>query len=173
LLPANEIKLINKPGGKVKIVNWASNILAYGAMAAAAILMLITVADVGGRYLFNHPILGATEITIFLMVCLLLGMAPCALDERHVKIDIFVRRFSGRTQAILDCIYFFVGLFIVAILSTSAFKHSLLALNFDTRSAMLRIPDFPFILLLSISYAILLLSVIVILIKRIRVVLKK
>jgi TRAP-type transport system small permease protein len=151
----------------MKVVNWASNVLLYLGVSFATILMLLTVADVAGRYLFNHPILGVTEITQYVMVVLLFGMAPCALAGRHVKIDIFFARLSRRTQAVLDCIYYVIGLGVTAFLSASAMKYALRALSFNSASSMLHIPDFPFILLLSVSYAVFFLFIIVLLVKRI------
>ena len=55
------------------------------ALTLLAILMLM-IADVAGRFLFNRPIRGAYEITEFLMCVLILGALPLvALWRRHVE----------------------------------------------------------------------------------------
>jgi TRAP-type C4-dicarboxylate transport system permease small subunit len=151
----------------VKIVNSLSGVMLYAAIGVVGVLMLLTVSDVTGRYLFNHPIIGTTEITEYLMACLLLGMAPCALARRHIKIDIFFGRLRPRVQAILESIYYIFGLGAVAILTWTGFKQSLLVLSYGSMSSMLEIPDFPFITVLVVSYAILFLVMMALLIQKI------
>lgn len=49
-------------------------------------IMLLMVADVAGRYLFNQPIRGAYEITEFLMCVMVLSALPLvSLWGRHVE----------------------------------------------------------------------------------------
>jgi TRAP-type transport system small permease protein len=55
------------------------------ALTLLALLMLM-VADVTGRFVFNRPIRGAYEITEFLMCVLILGALPLVgLWRRHVE----------------------------------------------------------------------------------------
>lgn len=62
-------------------------------------LMLITVADVLGRYLFNTPVIGATELTEILLVCLVfMGLPVVCLDNSHISVDLVVSRFPAVLQ---------------------------------------------------------------------------
>ena len=62
------------------------------AMVVLAAMMLLTVADVTGRYLFNRPLTGSTEVTEFMMACLsFLAMAWCTKKKTHIKLDIMDR----------------------------------------------------------------------------------
>jgi TRAP-type C4-dicarboxylate transport system permease small subunit len=143
------------------------------ALAVLVVLMMITVADVSGRYLFNHPITGTMELTENLMACLLVSMAPCALAGRHIKIDIFFSRLKPRVQQTIDIIFYIVGLAGVAFLTWTGFHQSLVMLDAGTSSSMLGIPDFPFIMLLVVSYGVLFIFMAVLLAKRIGEVPKK
>lgn len=157
----------------VKIINFLSEVLTYCALGVVAVLMLLTVADVTGRYLFNYPIVGTTEITEYLMVCMLLAMAPCALKGQHVRIDLVMQFLPQKVQFILDIIFHIAALFTVAMLTWTSFKQSLTVLKYGAMSSMLKIPDFPFITVLVVSYAILFLAFGILLIQRIGEVVKK
>ena len=45
-----------------------SKILAYLGAVTLFLMMLLTTADVAGRYILNQPILGGLEITEFMIV---------------------------------------------------------------------------------------------------------
>jgi TRAP-type transport system small permease protein len=61
-------------------------VLAPLSAATLFVIMIVMVADVSGRYLFNQPIRGAYEITEFLMCVMVLGALPLvSLWGRHVE----------------------------------------------------------------------------------------
>lgn len=150
----------------MKVINSLSAALLYAAIAVVVAMMLLTVADVFLRYVFANPITGATEITEFMMVCLLLGMAACALAGQHVRVDAVVRRLRPRVQAILDIILYVAGLGMVAILAWRGYMQSLRVLEYGAKSSMLDIPNFPFYVILVLSFIILCLAMVVLLIQR-------
>ncbi|THH34443.1 TRAP transporter small permease [Aliishimia ponticola] len=52
-------------------------------------MMALTVCDVIGRYLFNSPIKGASELTeILLCAVIFLGLCAVSLAEDHVVVDL-------------------------------------------------------------------------------------
>jgi TRAP-type C4-dicarboxylate transport system permease small subunit len=65
---------------------------ALGAFAAAVLfaLMLLTCADVIGRYFLSRPIYGAFEITEMLLAALIFaGLPLVTLRNEHVTVDVF------------------------------------------------------------------------------------
>jgi TRAP-type transport system small permease protein len=74
----------------VVVERWASRTL--GAVTALTLftMMLLTFADVWGRYLLRQPVFGGYEVTEFLMGVLIFSGLPilCA-REGHVSIDVF------------------------------------------------------------------------------------
>jgi TRAP-type C4-dicarboxylate transport system permease small subunit len=53
-------------------------------------LMLLTCADVGGRYFFNQPVWGAFELTEMMLAALIFaGLPPVSLRNEHVTVDLF------------------------------------------------------------------------------------
>jgi TRAP-type C4-dicarboxylate transport system permease small subunit len=73
------------------------------SMAALVIMALLTVVDVGGRYLLNRPLLGALELSEVMLVLMVFGcFAYTEQQNGHVDIDVVVTRFSPRAQALTE-----------------------------------------------------------------------
>ncbi len=71
--------------------------------ALLAICVVLLCTDVVGRYVFNHPFVGAGSLA---MVCFVwvtyIGSAAIARRGRHIVIDVLTDRFSPRLQAIVQ-----------------------------------------------------------------------
>ena len=64
--------------------------LAYVAAVVLMALMVLTCADVAGRYLFNAPIWGAFELTEMMLAALIFaGLPLVSLRNDHVTVDLF------------------------------------------------------------------------------------
>ena len=144
-----------------------SRFAVYPAMLVVAAMMLLTVADVTGRYVFSRPVTGTMEITEYMMVCLLLGMATCALEKRHISVNLITNRLSTTAQAIMEIITLLVGLSLVIILAWQGIEAGLFAVAHDLKSSMLKVPDFPFYVVLTVGFSVLCLSMVVLLVQRV------
>jgi TRAP-type C4-dicarboxylate transport system permease small subunit len=82
---------------------------ALGAVAAALLfmLMLLTCADVIGRYFLSHPVYGAFEITEMLLAALIFAALPLVtLRNEHVTVDVFdpiTPDWAFRLQHVVAC----------------------------------------------------------------------
>ncbi len=81
------------------------------ALAATTLLALsaVTVIDVVGRYVFNAPIGGADEMTVFLMAIGVYAVLPrISRREEHIAVDIVdlvcPRRWIGPRQMMLNAL---------------------------------------------------------------------
>lgn len=81
--------------------------LAYVAAAVLMALMLLTCADVAGRYFFNHPVWGAFELTEMMLAALIFaGLPLVSLRNDHVTVDLFdpvTPDWLFRVQHVLAC----------------------------------------------------------------------
>jgi len=67
-----------------------------GALVLAA-MMVMTFADVVGRYAFNRPIVGAVEMTEMCMgLVVFLGLALTTRAGGHIAVDVVSSRLRGR-----------------------------------------------------------------------------
>jgi TRAP-type C4-dicarboxylate transport system permease small subunit len=68
----------------------AEQVLGYAVAATLFVMMLVTCADVAGRYLFNHPIPGAFELTEMLLAGMIFTALPLVtVRGEHVTVDLF------------------------------------------------------------------------------------
>lgn len=112
-------------------------------------LMLLTTADVLSRDLFNHPIPGAVELSEYLLsIFILLGLAYAQQAKAHVGVSLFTSRLSRESQLVLTIITTLICLSICAVL---AWQGLAVGLEERTVSDMLRVPQYPFRLLVAIA----------------------
>jgi TRAP-type transport system small permease protein len=89
---------------------------------ALAIMMFLAVIDVGGRYLFNKPLVGAWELTGLLLVyAAVLGLGYCQLEKHHIRVTFLYDRFSPRYQALIDSFGHLFGIVGFALISWQSF----------------------------------------------------
>lgn len=128
-------------------------------------MVAVIVSDVFLRYFFNRPILGSNEIVGFLMVFVgVLGFAWCALKGRHVSVELVVGRFSKRLQAVFGIINCLIVLGLCGFIGLGNVLQSIVAWEMNLRTTMIRIPHYPFYLIITLGYALLFLAVISVLV---------
>ena len=112
-------------------------------------LMLITAADVLMRDVFNRPIPGTVELSQYMLaVFILLGLAYAQQVKAHVAVSIVTSRFPERAQLILSIVTTLIGLFIFLILTWQGW---VVGIEERTVSDMLRVPQYPFRLLVAVA----------------------
>ncbi len=146
-----QAKLARKIESGVHSLTKAAAIAAEIALAA---MMLLTVADVFGRYFLNKPIIGAYEIVGLLLVCAgTWGWAYCQKEKRHISISFVTERFPQRARDILSCVAYFIGLVGFSIICWRVFllAENYIALAKGGTTMTLGIPFYPFLFILSIG----------------------
>ena len=140
----------------MKAINALGRIMNIAASTVLAAMMLLTVTDVGMRYFLRRPILGTTEITENMMVCLtFFGLAWCAAQQGHLRVDMVVSRFSPRVQALVDGITTLAGFAMVGLIAWRSLVEGMAVRELDIVSSLLRIPAFPFYYVIAIGSALL------------------
>ena len=136
------------------IANPAAKVLNYIAAAFLAVMMVLTGVDVLGRYLFNKPVPGSYEMTEFMMpVVIAFGLAYCALEKGHVRVELVTSRLPKRTQAVMNTIVtlVFLGLFILVTWQTWLRAKGMI--DVGQLSLTLYIPVYPFVLSVAVGCA--------------------
>jgi TRAP-type C4-dicarboxylate transport system permease small subunit len=130
---------------------------ALGAAAAALLfgLMMLTTADVIGRYIFNWPLRGAFEITELLLLTLIFAGLPLASrTDEHVTLD-FVDMLlgTGGRQLLRRLIDLVCGIIILGLAWRVWVKAGKIAAYGDT-TEVLRLPVGPFVYFMAAMVAI-------------------
>ena len=170
------ISLMKVPEKTSAGLSWISKAMGVIAAFVLAFMMLLTVADVIGRYFFNRPIKGTWELVGLLLVCAgTWGLAYCQMEKAHISITIMEGFFSRKVKASMGVLACLIGLGGFSLISWQSFllakKYFLLPRMDETDT--LGLPFSPFILLLSIGTGMMVLMLVVDVIRSISEVLRK
>jgi TRAP-type C4-dicarboxylate transport system permease small subunit len=123
-------------------------------LVALVAMTLVTVLDVGGRYLLNRPLPGALELSELFMVFLVFGcFAYTELQNGHVDVDVLVNRFPRWGRVLCEGL---AGLLSAAFWGAVAWQTAVRAL--DIRGAgetttILGLPIWPFVAIAALGSA--------------------
>ena len=136
------------------VLQWIAKGMGVVAAVVLAAMMLLTVADVIGRYFFSRPIKGTWELVGLLLVCAgTWGLGYCQMEKAHISITIMYDHFSRRVRALMSTLACLIGLGGFSLICWQTFvlakKYFFLPRGDETDT--LGLPYSPFILLLSIG----------------------
>jgi TRAP-type C4-dicarboxylate transport system permease small subunit len=112
-------------------------------------MMFLTSIDVISRAVLARPIIGSIELSEYmLVVIIMLGLGYTEQKKGNVRVGFILEKFSPKFQAAMDIITTLMSLFIISVLIKEGWA---LAFKETTVSFMLRIPQAPFRLMVSIG----------------------
>lgn len=134
------------------VISWLSRVLNYVGMMILIVMMLLTVADVFMRYIWNRPILGVFELTEYMMVPIVFfGWAWCAKKGGNVKVDLVVIRLGLSAQRALHIVTYVFSVVIVFVIAWQNLLESKEVWSAHKASDMLAVPAYPFYIVLTIG----------------------
>lgn len=127
----------------------ASGLMSYLGVMALFVMMVITMADVVARYVFNTPLLGVFELTEFLVLILVFSfIAYTQAENSHVSVDFLVARFPKRLRTLVELFNRTACLILMALIAYMGFLKALEMKQVGETSLNLGIPAYPFVLFL-------------------------
>ncbi len=140
----------------LKKLGWLGNKMSYLGSAALFLMMLLTTADVTGRYLFNKPILGAFELTEFLVLILIFSfLANAQAAKTHVSVDLLLGRLPKKWQTVVRSLNHAVCLGLMGLFVWMSALRSMELKEYAEASSNLGIPKYPFAAFVVIGFAVL------------------
>ena len=107
-------------------------------------LMLFTVGEIVGRYLFNSPIKGHVEIVQLTMAgVVFLGIAFTQKVGGHVRMEFVVNALKGRLRLIVESFTLLLALFIFAMITVYSLQDTLYCLSIGDNTPLLYWPTWP------------------------------
>ena len=137
---------------------------AIGASFVLAVMMLLTVGDVVGRYCFNRPITGTWELVGLFLVCGgTWGWGYGQMKKGHISVIIIVQRLPQTAQTVLKIIAYFIGFVGFSLMSWQVFLMAkrYVFLERGGVTEILGVPYYPFMFFLMIGAALLALTILV------------
>lgn len=127
-----------------------------------AVMMLLTVVDVVGRRLFNHPQRGTLELSELMLIrSISLSIAHAELQRMHIKIDLVVERFRPRLQHVTDGIMYVFCLVTSVLLTWQLCVDALAQWHSGLTTGTLDLPIFYFIFIAALGFALFSLAILV------------
>ena len=118
-------------------------------MATLIPLMLLTFADVAMRGFLNKPIPGTFELSQYILsIFILLGAAYTQQTKGHVGVDFVTSRLRPRARAVCESFTTILSLIIIAVV---VWQGWVVGISEKTVSDQLRIPQYPFKLLVCVG----------------------
>jgi TRAP-type C4-dicarboxylate transport system permease small subunit len=112
-------------------------------------LMIITALDVVSRDLFNHPVPGTVELSQYMLAAfILLGLAYTQQVKAHVSVSLLTSRLPVTARLVLQILS---GLLCLLISCVIAWQGWVTGIEEKTVSDMLRVPQYPFRLLIAVA----------------------
>ncbi len=137
-----------------KVIAPVSRFLNNISLAVLAGLMLIVVADVLLRRLFNAPILGAHDITsIGFSLVVFLPMGWCALMDRHVDLTVLVNRLPEKPRRFIEACILFMTTATLGVVCWQLMRQGIRLQTMNAETSVLGIPLYPFVYLSTLSMA--------------------
>ena len=140
----------------LKKLGWLADKLSYLGVAALFIMMLLTAADVIGRYLFNKPVLGAFELTEFLVLILIFSfLAHAQAEKNHVSVDLLLGRLPKTWRRVIEFFNHAVCLALMALFVWMTTLRAMELKEYAEASSNLGIPKYPFASFVVLGFAVL------------------
>jgi TRAP-type C4-dicarboxylate transport system permease small subunit len=115
-------------------------------------MMSLTTADVIGRYLFNAPILGAFELTEYLVLILIFSfLGYTQFSGSHVSVELIVNFLPHRIQFIIQLVNHTLCLLLIGLVTWKSADKALELVKSGENSPNLSLPDYPFVLFLTLG----------------------
>ena len=131
------------------IIQTITRVVSYIGMALLVPMMLLTSVDVTARSLWSRPIPGTLELSSYMLaILILLGVAYTHQMRGHVRVTMLTDRLPEKWRESLNIITTLLTLFIVVIV---LWQGIVVAFESGAVSDMLRIPELPFRLLVSVA----------------------
>ena len=116
---------------------------------AVLAMMCIVCANVALRFM-KAPILGTFEyVTLISSVLISFGLAHTMVIKGHVAVDLVMRRFSKRTQAIVDSIMSILALYVFGTVTWAVAKYAYQNFKNNVATETMEVPLYPFNFLVS------------------------
>jgi TRAP-type C4-dicarboxylate transport system permease small subunit len=132
------------------------------------IIMLLTACEITGRYLFNQPIPGYVENTELMMVAIaFLGIAYNQRIGAHVRMDLIIGKFKGRSYHIAEAFLLLLSLAAYFIIFLYSLKSAFNAYQVGDVTEYLYFPTWPSKLCIPIGTFVLCLRFVIQIIKNI------
>jgi TRAP-type C4-dicarboxylate transport system permease small subunit len=127
--------------------------MSYVGVGAVMCMALLTGVDVVGRYGFNKPVQGGTELVELLMgIIVACGVAVTTAADDHISVDTIFGKLPSSGQHVLRVFAGIISTFVFAILAWQGANGGIDAIDAKKTTSILKVPVSPFQFFLAIGF---------------------
>lgn len=117
-----------------KVLALCERVMLYISTLSTFILMLLTTADAGGRYIFNRPITGAYEIsTTYLMIAgIFMGMSFGYRQGSYIRVTLLTGHLKGKVKVAVNTFVQIISLLYGVLLVIATYRQALRTFEMHT-----------------------------------------
>lgn len=117
-----------------KVLDFCERVMIYISAFSTFLLMLLTTADAGSRYLFNSPITGTYEITTnYLMTAaIFLALSYGYREGAYIRVTFLTRHMRGKVKLIVNHFVQVFSLLYGSILVFATYRQAILTFEMHT-----------------------------------------
>ena len=138
----------------MKIIRGLCRFFVWLCMIFIVAMMLLMVAEVLRRALFNRAILGSTEWAQVLLCCTMSAFGAAVLTNRMTKVDILTSRMKPKAQVILDIVMLILAAASIGALAWAQWAYAMKVLKQQVFYTNIGLPQWPFVAVFAMSYAV-------------------
>lgn len=135
-----------------KVCTAVTRVLAYVDIVAISIMVLLVFADVILRKCFSISIVGVTEITQMLWICMVLGWGESVYGPDNLKIDVVVNAFPKKAQDIIDSVITVFMIAVCVIVAKQVFSNAASNAASGINFSLLKFPQYPFVAIIGVGF---------------------
>lgn len=141
--------------GALRVIEWVrlfNTAMHYAAGVALVGMLVLTIADITGRTVFNDPVPGTVEVTALVLVAVVfLGLAHSEDLGDHITVDLLYVRLGDRFKVVLDVFADLVSVVVIGLMSLQLYRFTLRQAETGAESPVLQWPVWPFVLVAALG----------------------
>jgi len=136
----------------LKVLDPLSHKLTIIGAFLTIVMALIILVDIFMRIVFNSPMAGSLELEQYTLALLVfLGLPYASINKDHVSIDIFSPKYSEKTRAILESIFYLLSTYLFVIACWQNIIRIFTSIEDQEIGVATGLPIFPFVIITALS----------------------
>jgi len=151
----------------MKAIRVICRLFVWLCMVSIAALMLLMVAEVISRTIFDHSIVGATEWATMLLLMNMTALGPAILSNRQIKVNILTSKFGAKAQVVTDIVILTLAFAAIAVTAWKQTDYTVQTFNNHVAYTNIKLPQWPFVGVFALSYAIAALATLALIVRKV------
>lgn len=135
-----------------KVCSGITNAMSWVGIVMIAAMVVMVFVDVILRKFLSISLIGVTEMTQMLWICMVLGWGKSVEGNDNLRIDMLVDCFPKKAQHIIDIIVCLVMIAVCVLTAWRVWENALYNMDKGVYFGLLGIQTWPFITVISVGY---------------------